>query len=454
MDTRQDYDENTSSEVALSGIVVGQNEETPGQHLGEEPDTRDDNSHDEADLDDEMDVDDEGSEYMGDTLDGLSDGESNYQPGEDSEEHQPNGESEGEENTSDDEMTVDDEVDENSEDMLDHLFDGPSDDEHSEATSQQGQQPAASEDPATQESAETEMQDCEFCGELRPIMAFQPLPCGDEYCNLCIMQTVELSLSSTLHFPAKCCHKEIPPEDIEGHKTIDRTYCSNRQCLKFIPPNNTSDDGEPCYGDEAECPACNDITCTMCKNKAHTGDCEKQNEWAQSLDLAESEGWKRCSRCGHLIERAHGCRFMSMSPNQLINLLNLLTCTSKLVPAAMSSATAAVKNLRHAIANRISILPFNNSSLTPRHSLLQRPLMLIVLDSHLCCATTTAREWRDPVTVECVVREYTPILLSVQPALFVPAMAAETALLRRETTGLIIIIASRVGEKRNIAQES
>ncbi|KAF5720582.1 e3 ubiquitin ligase ARI10 [Fusarium globosum] len=420
MDTRQDYDESTSSEVAPSVIVVGQNEETPGQHLGEEPDTQDDNSHDEADLDDEMDVDDEGSEYMGDTLDGLSDGESNYQPREDSKEHQPNGESEGEDNTSDDEMTVDDEVDENSEDMLDHLFDGLSDDEHSEATSQQGQQPAASEDPATQESAEPEMQGCEFCGELRPIMAFQPLPCGDEYCNLCIIKAVELSLSSTLHFPAKCCQKEIPPEDIEGHV--------NRQCLKFIPPNNTSDDGEPCYGDEAECPACNDITCTMCKNKAHTGDCERQNEWEQSLDLAESEGWKRCSRCGHLIERAHGCHLMGMSRNQLTNLLNLLTYTSKLVPAAICSATAAVKDLRRAIANRISILPFNNSSLTPRRSVLQRPLMLIVLGSHIYCETTTGRVWRDPVTV---VREYTPILSSVQPALFVPAMAAETALLRR-----------------------
>ncbi|RBA19003.1 hypothetical protein FPRO05_09932 [Fusarium proliferatum] len=217
MDTRQGYDENTSSEVAPSGIVVGQNEETPEQHPGEEPDTQNDSSHDEADLDDEMDVDDEGSEYTDDILDGLSDGESNYQPRENSGEHRPNGESEGEDNTSDDEMTVDEEVDENSEDMLGHLFDGPSDDEHSEATSQQGQQPAASEDPETQESAETEMQYCEFCGELRPIMAFQPLPCGDEYCNLCIMQTVELSLSSTLHFPAKCCHKEIPPEDIEGH---------------------------------------------------------------------------------------------------------------------------------------------------------------------------------------------------------------------------------------------
>ncbi|KAI1021818.1 hypothetical protein LB505_008857 [Fusarium chuoi] len=387
MDTRQDYDENTSSEVAQSVIVVGQNEETPEQHLGEEPDTQDDSSHDEADLDDEMDVDDEGSEYAGDILDGLSDGESDYQPGEDSGEHQPNEESEGEDNISDDEMTVDDEVDEGSEDMLDHLSDGPSDDEHSEATSQQGQQRAASEE----ESSETELQHCDICGELRPIMAFQSLICGDEYCNLCIIKTVKISLSSTLHFPVKCCNEEIPPKVIEEHvpendmqlyrkklveyKTMDRTYCSNRQCLEFIPPNNTSDDGEPCYSDEAECPACNETTCTLCKNKAHAGDCEKQNEWEESLQLAEGEGWKRCSRCGQLIERSEGCTLMSMSPNQLINLLNLLTCTSKLVPAAMSSATAAAKDLRHVIANRISILPFNNSSLTPRRSLLQRPLI-------------------------------------------------------------------------------
>ncbi|KAF4437231.1 E3 ubiquitin- ligase ARI10 [Fusarium acutatum] len=294
MDAQQDYDEDASSEEALPVIVVRrsykastqqdrQYEQTPEQHLGEEQDNQDGSSHDEENLDDETDANDEGSEYASDMLDDLSDGESDFQPGEDSgesddqddeiergrandtdlqdmlddlpdgfsdfetredtEEHQLDEGSDSQDDTPDDEMTVDGEVDENSEEMTGPLSDGPSDVEHGEETEQHGHQLATPEDPATQASALTE---------------------------------------------AKI----------------------NRQCLKFITPRNTSDDGEPCYGDEEQCHACNEITCTTCKDKRHSGACEKQVERDQALDFAESKGWKRCSRCGHLIEKTDGCTHM------------------------------------------------------------------------------------------------------------------------------------------------
>ncbi|KAF5704383.1 IBR finger domain-containing protein [Fusarium mundagurra] len=392
MDARQDYDEDNSSEEALPLISVRpsyeestqrdrQYKQTPEQHLLEEPDTQDDSSHDEADLDNEMDVDDEGIEYtrdilddflhdresdfkpvedseepgdqgheiehgraydmdLQDMLDDVSDGFSDFETGEDTEEQQPNGESESQEDTPDDEMAVD----ESSEDMPNPLSDSPSDDEHSEVTSQQGRrsteesesqddtlddemnvddqveefsedlldpflhdpsddqqgeeteqqshQLAAPEDPATQEPAQTKTQDCgACCREELPVTIFQRLPCGHDYCRPCVINIFEISLSFASYFPARCCGLEIPLEAIEAHitqsdvqryreklvehRTTDRTYCSNRQCLEFIPPNNTDDDGEPFYGDEAECPACNEITCTTCKGKGHTGACEK-----------------------------------------------------------------------------------------------------------------------------------------------------------------------------------
>ncbi|PNP85956.1 hypothetical protein FNYG_01012 [Fusarium nygamai] len=450
MDAQQDYDEDTSSEEALLLAVVRrayeasnqrdrQYQQTSEQELGEEPETQDNSSHDEGDLDSEMDVDDEGIEHtsdmpedlsdgkldfqsgeeseesedhdvemdrdsandmdLEDMLDDLSDGFSDFETEEDTEEHQPNGESESQDDTSNDDMAVDEEAEDNSEDMLDPLSDGPSDDEQGGETEQQSHRLATPEDSATQESDQIETKDCAACySEDLPVTVLQEIPCGHAYCRLCLIHTVEISLSLASYFPARCCDEEIPLEAIEAHmhqsdvqryreklaehRTIDRTYCSNRQCLEFIPPNNTSDGGEPCYRYEAECPACKEVTCTTCKDKGHTGDCEKQVEMDQTLDLAESEGWKRCSRCGHLIEKIDGCIHISMPPNQLANLVNLLTYISQSVTAAMSSVTNAVENLRIAIVNRMSIQPLNNTNLTLSCSLPQRSPMPSVLDSH------------------------------------------------------------------------
>ncbi|KAG7416518.1 hypothetical protein LZL87_006107 [Fusarium oxysporum] len=340
MDARQEYYREASIEDGLSLTVEmllseagnqrdRQYEQTTEHHLSEEPDTQDDSSHDEVNLHNEMNLDDEGDEYARDMLDDLSDGESDFQPGEDSEESDSQGD------ISDDEMTVDDETDEDLEGMFDPLSDGLSDDEHGEETEQQDHQPAAPEDPATQASAQTETKECICCGEMFPIMTVQQVPCEHDYCCPCLIRSFELSLTYPWHFPPSCCDEEIPLRVIEQHlpenvvqryreklvehKTRDRTYCSNRQCLKFIPPKNISDSGEPCYKDEEQCPACNEITCTKCKNKAHTGACEQQAERDQALALAESEGWKRCARCGHLIERNGGCTHLGKSPNMSAN---------------------------------------------------------------------------------------------------------------------------------------
>jgi hypothetical protein len=449
MDAQQDYDKDASPEKTLPVIWVRrsdgvssqrdrQNEHIPEQHLGEEPDTQDD--VEEEDLDNEMDVDAEGTEYtsdmpgdpfdgelgfpsgedseesedqdaemdrdsandmdLEDMLDDLSDGFSDFETEEDTEEQQPDVESESHDNTSNDEMSVGDKAEDDSEDMLDPLSDGPSDDEQGEETEQQSHQLAALEDSATQEPAQTETGDCTACyTEDLSVTLLQVLPCGDAYCLPCLIHIFEISLSLASYFPARCCDEEIPLEAIETHmhqsdvqryrkkllehRTRNRTYCSNRQCLEFIPPNSTSDGVEPCYGHEAECPACKEVTCTTCKAKRHTGACEKQVDLSQTLNLAEREGWKRCSRCRHLIEKIDGCVHISMPPNHLADLGNLLTYALQCVTAAMSSATTVVENGIVAFVNRMSIQPLNNTNAAIRRSLPQRLLLSTFLDSHI-----------------------------------------------------------------------
>ncbi|KAF4948932.1 hypothetical protein FGADI_9216 [Fusarium gaditjirri] len=359
-------------------------EQTPEPHLSEEPDLQDDSSQDEVNLDNETYLDEEGREYAREMLDDLSNGESEFQPGEDSEEsdnrddemtlvgandmqlqdmlddlsdgfsdfepgegveeRQFNGGSETQDDISGEVMTVGDEANEDPQSMSDSLSYGPSDAEYGEETEQKDHHPAAPEDPATQEPAETEMKECACCGEMFPAMTIQKLPCGHDYCCSCLIETFELSLTSPYSFPPRCCGTEIPLRFIEQHlaedavqeyreklveqETRNRTYCSNRQCLKFIPPKFISDSGEPRYKDEEQCPDCNKITCTKCKNEAHTGTCEQQVERDQALALAQSEGWKRCARCGHMIERNGGCTELRKSPNMFANPSHLLTCTS------------------------------------------------------------------------------------------------------------------------------
>uniref|UniRef100_A0A0D2XPE9 IBR domain-containing protein n=1 Tax=Fusarium oxysporum (strain Fo5176) TaxID=660025 RepID=A0A0D2XPE9_FUSOF len=346
MDARQDYHREASIENGMALTVERLLSEasnqrnrhyagTPERPFSEEPDGQEDSSNDEVNLGDDKNLDDEGDEYARDMLDDPSDGESVFQPGEDSEEsddpddemnldgahdtdlqdmlddlsdgisdfelgedaeeYQLNGESDTQDNISDDEMTVDDETDEDLEGMFDPLSDGPSDDEHGEETEQQDQQNAAPGRPC----------DTSVCANRNEGMHLlrgnvpdhdSPTDCCDEEIPLRLIEQ---------HLPENVVQRYR--EKLVEHETRDRTYCSNRQCLKFIPPKNISDSGEPCYRDEEQCPACNEITCTNCKNKAHTGACEQQVERAQALALAESEGWKRCARCGHLIERNGGC---------------------------------------------------------------------------------------------------------------------------------------------------
>jgi hypothetical protein len=276
--------------------------------------------------------DEEMNDEFVDDLDDLPDGVSDFEPEADAEERQLTEEPDDQDYMSDDEMNLDDE---DLRDMLDDLSYGLPDFGPEEETEQQDHQLIAPEDPATQTSPQPRTKECDVCKGTFPIMTTLRLPCSDSCCHPCLIRHLTASLKNEFLFPPKCCGEEIPikaserflPSDLVQkyhekmveHKTKDRTYCINLQCLKFIPPKNLSESGEPCYKDEEQCSNCFEITCTKCKSKAHNGACEKQVARDQVLALAEEEGWKQCGRCGHLIELTLGCIHMGKSPNQSIS---------------------------------------------------------------------------------------------------------------------------------------
>jgi hypothetical protein len=105
------------------------------------------------------------------------------------------------------------------------------------------------------------------------------------------------------------------------YETVNRTYCSNQRCSQFIPPFCIDDD-------DATCNDCGHLTCATCKASAHAGPCGGDAETQGLLALAEREGWRRCSKCGRMIELSIGCNSMrklilSRTPISIFQLLSL-----------------------------------------------------------------------------------------------------------------------------------
>ncbi|KAK3683312.1 hypothetical protein B0T22DRAFT_348194, partial [Podospora appendiculata] len=122
-----------------------------------------------------------------------------------------------------------------------------------------------------------------------------------------------LAITDDSMFPPRClCRQEIPLETCRSfltpelvaqfedklieHEMLDKTYCHEPACSKFVPPQST-------HGDVATCVQCHAETCTRCKRGSHQGtDCPNNPEVQQVNLLAVQEGWKRCYRCRPFVE--------------------------------------------------------------------------------------------------------------------------------------------------------
>ena len=154
---------------------------------------------------------------------------------------------------------------------------------------------------------------CVACGDSADETDLIDLPCEHQYCQPCLLRHVEVALTDETCFPPQCCERNLPLSFLETHigadltkkyeeKVIERadtarTYCSNRACSSYILPSNVS-------GNVGSCNICDTKTCTACKQAAHEGECQPDED--DFLATATALGWKRCE-CGHLIERSFGC---------------------------------------------------------------------------------------------------------------------------------------------------
>lgn len=161
---------------------------------------------------------------------------------------------------------------------------------------------------------------CSVCYESFQRCEVSPLQCGDVYCKGCLKSLFMQATKDETLFPLRCCSEPIPQSLVAGEmtaeeletfecaeiefSTTDRTYCSNVDCGRFIPPNQIT-------AGRAECGHCDRSTCSMCKNVFHLDDCPADPALQEVLALAEAEGWRRCYHCRVIVQLSGGCFHMT-----------------------------------------------------------------------------------------------------------------------------------------------
>ena len=163
---------------------------------------------------------------------------------------------------------------------------------------------------------------CVICEEHVAFFDVARLPCQHECCRACLMEMFEAATVDESRYPPKCCD-EISPESenvrlfltsemIEKYlekkiewETKNRTYCSNKDCRKFIA-------SEHIFADLAVCPTCDHKTCTLCKEAFHDADCPKDNELEQTLELVKENSWRRCESCRRILDLMVGCNHITL----------------------------------------------------------------------------------------------------------------------------------------------
>jgi hypothetical protein len=89
-------------------------------------------------------------------------------------------------------------------------------------------------------------------------------------------------------------------EKLEKYQSPVKLYCSDPECSAFIPRTLR-------FGVQGVCAKCRHVTCMLCQQEDHAGDCEEDEERVQTLSLARTRAWKHCPECGHLIEKSRDC---------------------------------------------------------------------------------------------------------------------------------------------------
>lgn len=177
---------------------------------------------------------------------------------------------------------------------------------------------------------------CLMCLEAYAPSDAKLLRCGHVMCRTCAQTRFNIAIHQETSYPPGCCEvielaevefllneaivQQYKEKEIE-YRCTNRTYCHNKPCHKFIPPNQISHGVAPCED-------CETHTCVICKEEAHMDDCVIAEEEILLWKTVEENGWRRC-KCGRVIERDEGCSHMTWvcpeirclmdSPNSLLH---------------------------------------------------------------------------------------------------------------------------------------
>lgn len=161
---------------------------------------------------------------------------------------------------------------------------------------------------------------CEACHDRKEHFEVMTNACGHAYCKTCLQELFELSTRDESLFPPRCCKQPMDIDDVQifltkelkdqfqkakvEFGTKNRTYCSRGACSAFIPSASIE-------GDLATCQVCLTMTCAICKEGAHGGDCPEDTTLQEVLAAATENGWQRCYSCRRIIEIDYGCNHMT-----------------------------------------------------------------------------------------------------------------------------------------------
>ncbi|KZV84056.1 hypothetical protein EXIGLDRAFT_624786 [Exidia glandulosa HHB12029] len=146
-------------------------------------------------------------------------------------------------------------------------------------------------------------------------------PCDHTYDVDCMIEFFRAATTDDLHFPPRCCGREIPLYDVRDilpdelvarylHRADERAallrvVCPDATCARIL---GLQTELQP----YTTCPDCGVGVCTACRAAHEPGMTCAQHEDALPLaDLARQQGWQRCTACRRYVQHAEGCWHMT-----------------------------------------------------------------------------------------------------------------------------------------------
>ncbi|KAK5658745.1 hypothetical protein OQA88_1554 [Cercophora sp. LCS_1] len=143
------------------------------------------------------------------------------------------------------------------------------------------------------------------------------------YCRLCFERLITVAISSEAQWPPKCCLNPIPFRTVTKYVPLDlakryrdkdeefrvpvenRIYCSHPDCGEWIKKFDKALNTARCSKGH--------YICVLCRGEPHaTGAaCPQDTDRKLADQLAEEQGWRRCIKCGVLVEHKEACQHMT-----------------------------------------------------------------------------------------------------------------------------------------------